>query len=455
MRFKTRLAAMAASLGLLAACGTVPLQSTRQQAQALLQPSAGALSPTLTAAAAAERELRALLAAPLDVSGAVRIAWLRNADAQADYARLGIAAADVFAASRPANPQLGLSLLWPTRRGGDRKLDGSLGFGFSDLLWLHARRRYGALELRSAQQQLAAQLYALALDTEEAWFDAVASQQRLAVRRTIAASARLSAELAEQYRLAGNINALEASLQGAAGAEADIAASQAAREASRSRSRLRQLLGLTATDPLLQLPANLPFAEAVAFDADTLHVQARSQRLDLAAARSDVQALSLRLATTHRYRLLGGGEIGAVAEREGSTNRRAGLSAALELPLFSQGQPAVARAESELQLAQARVRQIEVAIDAEVDSQLEQLALAREQYTQYREKLIPLREAAVARLSEQANFMLIGPFELLLARQQSYTAYEGAVDALQSWWQGRIALTRALGAPLLAPAKEN
>ena len=61
----------------------------------------------------------------------------------------------------------------------------------------------------------------------------------------------------------------------------------------------------------------------------------------------------------------------------------------------------------------------------------------------------------MARLSEQANFMLIGPFELLLARQQSYIAYEGAVDALQSWWQGRIALTRALGAPLPAPAKEN
>lgn len=456
MRFRYLSAASAAaSLVLLAACGSVPLQATRQQAQALLQPAAGALSGTPDDPAATERELRDLLAAPLEVGGAVRIAWLRNADAQAAYARLGIAAADVFAASRPANPKLGLSVLWPAAGSGERKLDGSLRFGLADLLSLHARREYGAVELRAAQQQLAALLYNLALDTQDAWFEAVAAQQRLAVQRTIAESAHLSAELAEQYRLAGNINALAVSLQAAASAEADVAVNQATRDASRSRSRLRQLLGLGAADPVMQLPATLPAVEAVAFDAKALHAQARSQRLDLAAARSEVDALSLRVAATRRYRLLGGSEFGAVTEREGAGTRRSGVSAAVELPVFSQGQPAVTRVEYELQAAQARVRQIEVAIDAEVDAQLEQLALAREQYTRYREQLIPLREAAVARLSEQANFMLTGPFELLLARQQSYTAYAGAVDALQSWWQGRVALTRALGAPLPAPAKEN
>ncbi len=347
-------------------------------------------------------------------------------------------------------------MLWPTRRGDDRKLDGALGFSLNDLLWLHARRSYGAVQLQAARQQLAARLYTLALDAQEAWFDAVAAQQRLAVRRTISESAQVAAELAERYRAAGNINELAASLQGAAGTEARISVAQAAREASRSRSRLRQLLGLTAADPVIQLPANLPSVENLSVDAATLHAQARSQRLDLASAHSAVEALTQRLAATRRYRLLGGSEFGAIADHEGAS-RRNGLSAGVELPLFWQGQPAVARADAELQAAQARVRQIEVAIDAEIDAQLEQLALAGEQYAEYREQLIPQRESVVARLSEQANFMLTGPFELLLARQQSYTAYEGAVDALQSWWQGRIALTRALGAPLPAPtpAREN
>lgn len=437
---------------LLAACGTVPVQKQRREAQALLAPAAGTLTPAPADATSAERELQSLLAAPLDVAGAVRIAWLRNPDALAAYARLGVAGADVFMASRPANPQLSLGLLWPANAADGRKLEGSLGFSLQNLLWLHARRQAGAAELRSAEQQLAASLYALALDTTDAWFDAVAAQQHLSLRQRIADSAGVAAELAEQYRLAGNINALSASLQSAAGAEARISLDTAIRAASRSRARLRQLLGLTAADPAITLPASLPAPEAPIAEAATLHAQARSQRLDLAAARSETEAATIRLAATRRYRLVNGAELAAVTEHEGERTRRTGASAGIALPLFSQGQGAVARATAELQGAQARVRSIEVAIDAEIDALLEQLAAGREQYARYREQLIPQREAVVARLTEQANFMLIGPFDLLLARQQSYSAYEGAVDSLQSWWQERIALTRSLGAPLLLPA---
>ena len=443
--------AVVASGLLLAACGTVPVQQQRREAQALLAPAAGVLSHEPADSAGAAGELRALLAAPLEVAGAVRIAWLRNPDVQVAYARLGVAGADVFNASRPANPQLGLGLLWPANAADGRKLEGSLGFSLQDLLWLHSRRQAGAAELRSAEQQLAASLYALALDTTDAWFDAVAAQQHLALRQRIADSATVAAELAEQYRLAGNINALSASLQSAAGAEARISQDTAIRNASRSRARLRQLLGLTAADPAITLPASLPAPEAPIAEAATLHAQARSQRLDLAAARSDAEAATLRLAATRRYRLVNGAELAAVTEHEGETHRT-GARAGIALPLFSQGQGAVARATAELQGAQARVRSIEVSIDAEIDALLEQLAAGREQYARYREQLIPQREAVVARLTEQANFMLIGPFDLLLARQQSYSAYDGAVDSLQSWWQERIALTRSLGAPLLLPA---
>lgn len=443
----TRAALLAASLSLLCACSSVPTQDSRQRAQALLRPASGTL------ASAAEGELHGLLSAPLDTNGAIRVAWLRSPDAQSAYAQLGVSAADVFTASRPANPGLSLSVLWPTHSGADRKLDGALGFGLGDLLWLPSRRRAGAFELRAAEQRLAASLYTLALDAEAAWIDAVGAQQRLAVRRFVAESAQVAAELAEQYRQAGNVNALAATLQAAAGTEARIALADATREASRSRAHLRQVLGLTAADPLVQLPDTLPALEPVAADSTTLHAQAHAQRLDLIAARSEVEAASVRLAATRRYRLLSGSELGVLAEREGET-RRAGASAGVSLPVFSQGQGAVARAAAELQAAQSRVHAIEVAIDAEVDTQLEQLGAAREQYQQYREQLIPQREAAVARLTEQANFMLVSPFELLLARQQSYSAYEGAVAALQSWWQARIALTRALGAPFPAPAKE-
>lgn len=444
-----RAAGCAALMCLLSACGTVPLAQARRDAQALLRPAAGGLADPAADAASAERELLSLLASPLDAAGAARIAWLRNADVQDAYARLGIAAADVFAASRPANPRLGLALLWPAERTAARRADGTLDFGLDDLLRLTARRRTGKVALRAAEQQLAARLYALALDAQDAWLETVSTEQQLTVQRDVAASAQLAADLASRYRAAGNISELNELLQRAMASEARIRADEAARQAARSRSRLRQLLGLTAADPAVRVPASLPPPDDFTADAATLRAQARSQRLDVAAARSEADALEQRLATTRRYRLTDGSRLGATAERDGTTHR-AGLGVGVELPLFSQGQPAIARAGAQVQIARARVQSLEVAIDADIDAQLAQLALARDQYREYRENLLPGRESAVTRLTEQANFMLSSPFELLLARQQSYAAYQGAIEALQSWWAARIALTRALGAPLPA-----
>jgi outer membrane protein TolC len=89
-----------------------------------------------------------------------------------------------------------------------------------------------------------------------------------------------------------------------------------------------------------------------------------------------------------------------------------------------------------------------VAIDSELDSQLNQIEQTQAQYLLYREHLIPAREAAVARLAEKVNFMLAGSFELLMAKQQEYAAYEGSLEALHDYWQAQLALARAVGGPL-------
>ncbi|MBK9251471.1 MAG: hypothetical protein IPM70_06030 [Proteobacteria bacterium] len=63
----------------------------------------------------------------------------------------------------------------------------------------------------------------------------------------------------------------------------------------------------------------------------------------------------------------------------------------------------------------------------------------------YREGLIPEREAVVARLTEQANYMLVDSFAVLMARQQEYDAYAGYVDAQLKFWNAHVELQRAMG----------
>jgi cobalt-zinc-cadmium efflux system outer membrane protein len=145
---------------------------------------------------------------------------------------------------------------------------------------------------------------------------------------------------------------------------------------------------------------------------------------------------------------LGYSEVGVIGERESGGISRRGASGALALPIFQQGQGALARVAADLAQARAHVKQIEIAIDSDLRLQLELVDQATEQYTLYREQLIPQREAAVARLVEKVNFMLIGSFELLVAKQQEYAAYEGSLEALHAYWRARLELARAAGGPL-------
>ena len=378
----------------------------------------------------------------------MRVALLRNPAVQIEYAQLGLAGADVFDASRIANPSVGLSILWADRRDGGRKVDGGVTLGLTDLLWLRSRRASAGADFKAAQQRVAAAIFNLALDVQASWIDALAAKQRLAAREQIAEGARLAADLTRQYLAAGNTDALSLALASAAASEAAIAVHTVTREAIRAQAQLRQLLGLAASDPKMSLPTGLPSPLNAALQPDALRTTARAQRLDLAAAQNTIGALERRLAATRRYRWLGYSDVGAIGEREAGGISRRGVAATIALPLFQQGQGALARATAQLAQARARARQIEVAIDSELTSQREQMDQAQAQYTLYREQLIPQREAAVARFGEKVNFMLVGSFELLTAKQQEYAAYEGSLEALHEYWQARLALARAIGGPL-------
>jgi len=443
----SRTTAAAVAVLLLTACGSVPLAPARRATDELL-------APRLATTAAAESELHALLAQPLGAATAVRIALLRNPAIQIQYTRLDLAAADVFDATRLRNPMVGIGMLWPLSDGGQSQITGSLTWPLGDWLQLKSRRSAGNAEFTARQQQVAAAIYTLSIEVQEAWLAAVEAQQRQVVRLDIAESAGVGAELAAQYRAAGNLDALSVALLGAAGSEATLGSQRSRADLARASARLRQLLGLTAVDPPLRLPTSLPAPGPVALDRDALSAQARSQRLDLQAARSEVALQELRATSTRRFRWFAGGSVGAIGEREEVDGDRAGATLALPLPIFQQQQGDVVRSNAELTAAQLRVRQIEIAIDAEIEAELQQMTSAEAQYRECRETLIPQRGAAVARLTERGNFMLSDPFPLLLARQQEYGAYEDALLALRDYWRSRIALARALGAPLISISTE-
>jgi outer membrane protein, heavy metal efflux system len=82
-----------------------------------------------------------------------------------------------------------------------------------------------------------------------------------------------------------------------------------------------------------------------------------------------------------------------------------------------------------------------------------QLQAARARVQRYRDGLIPETEAVVARMQELQNYMIVGQFELLLAKQEEYEVYAGYLDSLRDYWLARVDLGRSLGGALPGDAE--
>ncbi|HUO81788.1 MAG TPA: TolC family protein [Gammaproteobacteria bacterium] len=379
----------------------------------------------------------------LTLPAALAIAFTRNPDIRRQYARLGIAHAELQDAARIANPTLSLAWLSPSNGGREQTTQG-ISASFADLLLLPARRRLSAAEFRRVELAVGSELVALAHEVETSWYAHVGSLQVAAMRAAVAEAAQNEAELAMRFHEAGNISRLQLDLQQAAAARAHIEALDARSDAAETRERLADLLGLPAKAAWRTVD-RLASPPDTTLSRDELTERALSQRLDVAAAHEEVALLEDALGVTGRWRLLGSVEAGYERERGTDDPTVRGPTLNLELPLFNQGQGAVARAEAQLLDARARAEALALSVENEVVTGVEQLALAREISERYRRELLPATASAVARQQERVNFMLVSPFELIRTKRDEYDAWQEYFESLRDYWIARTALRAATG----------
>lgn len=384
--------------------------------------------------------------APVSVEDAVQIGFFNNPRLREEYARLGFGRADLEDARRLANPTFGYARLSPGH-GAGTQITRSLSLGLTDLLLLPARKRLAEGELERLQSAVAGSVLELARDVEVAWYEAVGAQQIAAMRDLVARAAEQSAELAQRFFDAGNISRLQLEQERAAASQARIDALTAGADALRARHALAALMGLP-TDAGWTTQTQMPSPRPIGYDADSLVPLALESRLDLAAAQRAVALREDALGVSQRWRWLGGVEVGFERERELDGSRKQGPSAALELPIFNQGQGGVARAQAELMRARAQRDATLLKVHNDARLGLDALRVAHTIAERHRTELVPRREAIVARTQERVNFMLVGVFELLLAKQQEYDAYQAYLEAVRDYWVVRGELRGAVGGRL-------
>ncbi len=427
------------ALCLLCACSTLPKHGGHDQLDTLLE----GRTPRLSAEGDANDDLPAALATPLDPDAAVALAWRESPRVRRVLAELGLAGADLFESGRLRNPTLSAS-----RLGGS---DGSTGVGvgllLGDLVTLPARSRIGRHRWQAALAHAAQALVDEAAATRADWYRHVAALQIAELREAVAEAAALSAELAGRFHAAGNISALQLAREQAASSLARTEAARARSERFAARMALAERLGLAGRSNAWRTPTRLPLPPLADPAADAVLAQAERQRQDLAAANALLAADESAANLARGLAWLGEVEFGFEREREDG-ERKSGPHLSLQLPLFQQGQAQRARANALRDMARERVALLRLQLQREVRSGLERLATQRAIIDTFRDALIPQREAIVAREQERYNFMLIGVFELIQARQQEYDAYQAYIEAIRDYWLHRVELARVAGGEL-------
>jgi len=388
----------------------------------------------------------------LSIDDAVQLALLNDAALQAQLEELGVAQADIVQAGLLENPVFGAGVRFSDVDDTVPNVDLNIVQNLTALLTRGSRLRIADTEYERVRLQTADRILRRVAEVQSAYYELLGARQIADMRAAVEEAAAASRALAERYFAAGNLNDLDLARETSAAELAVVARMRAEAEAASAAAVLHRLMGLADRPLTWKIADRLPELPSADPDGHELERRALADRLDLAAARQRAQSSAQVLGLSQRWRYLGSVEAGVDAERESDEERLMGPSVRLELPLFDRHQAQIARHAALMRQAQAEVAALEQGVRSDVREGVQRVRAQREVASRYLRQVIPAHERIVEIGQRYQNYMLIGVFELLAARQAEYDVYQDYLEAVRDYWLARVGLQQAVGGrPLDGP----
>ncbi len=403
---------------------------------------------TTEADRAVKKAIEELLNKELTPETAVQIALLNNPNLQAVYEDLGITQADVVEAGLLENPVLFGRARFPNKSAESNNYEFEITQNFLNLLMLPARKKLSAIRFEQVKLHVADEVIRWVADVRKSYFTVLGAKQIRDLRNEITLAGGNSFELAQRLHSAGNVGDLELAHEKAQFEQARLELSHSEAAYLDAREQLTRYMGLWGPQTSWRLPEQLPDIPAAEIPLEHLESVAIENRLDLAVERKAVEALAQALGITVDWRWVGHVEVGISTERETDKTWVSGPSLAIELPIFNQRQADIARLEAQLRRSQNRLAAHAIEIRSAVRSLRNRLIMQRNRIDHYRLTVLPLREQIVDLTFKKYNYMLIGAFDLLMAKQQEFEAYQKYLEAVRDYWIIRADMQRSLGGKL-------
>ncbi len=395
-----------------------------------------------------EKAIEELFKEELTPEASVQIALLNNPSLQAIYEDLGVTQADVVEAGLLENPVVFGQARFPNKSEESTNYEFGIAQNFLNILMQPSRKKLSAIRFEQVKLHVADEVIQLVAKVRRSYFQALGAKQVRNLRKEITVAAGNSFELAQRLHSAGNISDLELATENAHFEQSRLDLANSETALLDAREQMTRLMGLWGSQTNWWLPEQLPDIPAAEIPLENLESVAIENRLDMAAERKAVEALAQALGITIDWRWVGQIEVGVSTERETDRTWVTGPSLAIELPIFNQRQADIARLEAQLRRSQKRLTAQAIAIRSEVRSLRNRLIMQRNMADHYRRTVLPLREQIVDLTLKNYNYMLTGAFDLLIAKQQEFEAYQKYLEAIRDYWIIRADMQRSLGGRL-------
>ena len=316
------------------------------------------------------------------------------------------------------------------------------------------RKRIAATELEATKLEVGDEVLKFAAEVRAAFYRAKSAEQVLAMRRLVTEAADASASVAKRQYEAGNMNDLALSSELALASKTRLDLTRSESETTVEREHLTKMMGVWGTRTGWKMSVRLPDLPPDEIDASHAESIAIEKRLDVGAARRQVQALDYALSLSKTTRWTGTISVNVEAGRLRGSNRISfGPSVALEVPLFDQRQAAIARLEAFKRQAENNLRALSIDARSDVRAARARVLAARSVVEEYGKVLVPLREGIVKFSQQQYDAMLLGVYQLLQTKQTEFDTYREYIEALRDYWIARSDLERAVGTRLPGPSR--
>ncbi len=447
-----RLVLLAGVVWLMPGCGKVNPRPAMADVNDIVRGRSGHSVDWAEDAAEFERRreaVTALLQEPLTTETAVQIGVLNNRGLQAELEEVSIAQADLVQAGLVSNPTFGIGILFPHSSQYVNKQEFSLTQDLLDFVLLSPRKKIAVNELERTKLRVANELLDFIAQVKRAFYSLQSSVQLANRLKLILEINEAGAELALKQFEAGTLNELDLANQEALYQETRASLAQAEIQIQLNREQVNRELGLwgelTKWEIVEQLPA-IPEEDLSLPEWETIALE---RRLDLAASRLGVNVLRKALSLKKKTRFFPLGiEFGVGHEREAKNIHITGPTLQIALPIFDVGRASVARLEYQIRQAERQLEVLTINAQADVREARAWVLGSRELARYYRETLLPQRVRILDLTQRQYNMMLMGTYDLLIAKQSEVSTERAYVETWRDYWLARTQLERAVGGTL-------